>query len=283
MDKTWYLGPLGKLRGLVCPEPGMTDTSTRYGGVHQGLTGARTMDITGHRREFEFQFTYLEKAEFEWLNALHTRMVPGPLYLLDPRYRNRLSPQATSLRSTYNAANLGLQVSVGVARDLTRDFPDDIPYGTHSLAVTSFNADHSITTDAGALTPVRDGETITGSWYARATGEDASQVFSLSFDFYNADREPQGSSEPHEFTAGTSWDRFPHTVTVPAGVSAVVMRLTFGTYSTAIRLAAPMIEEGGNATKWEQGKAVAMVLVDQLQTSSPLFPLTDCSLTLLEA
>src|SRR5690606_8690901 len=103
------------------------------------------------------------------------------------------------------------------------------------------------------------------------------------FDFYNADREPQGSSEPQEFTAGTSWDRFPHTVTVPAGVSAVVMRLTFGTYSTAIRLAAPMIEEGGNATKWEQGKAVAMVLVDQLQTSSPLFPLTDCSLTLLEA
>src|SRR5690606_23969820 len=112
MDKTWYLGPLGKLRGVVGPDAGTTATSTRYGGVHQGLTGARTMDITGHRREVEFQFTYLEKAEFEWLNALHARMVPGPLYLLDPRYRNRLSPQATSLRSPHNAATTGLQVSV---------------------------------------------------------------------------------------------------------------------------------------------------------------------------
>src|SRR5690606_14640524 len=147
-----------------------------------GLTGARTMDITGHRREFEFQFTYLEKAEFEWLNALHTRMVPGPLYLLDPRYRNRLSPQATSLRSTYNAANLGLQLSMGVARDLTRDSPDDVPYGPHRLAAPPFSEIQAFTTDAGALTPVRHGETITGSWYARATGEDASQVCSLSFD-----------------------------------------------------------------------------------------------------
>ena len=283
MDKTWYLGPLGKLRGLVCPEPGMTDTSTRYGGVHQGLTGARTMDITGHRREFEFEFTYLEKSEFEWLNALHTRMVPGPLYLLDPRYRNRLSPQATSLRSTYNAANLGLQVSMGVARDLTRDFPDDIPYGTHSLAATSFVENQTITTDAGALTPVRQGETITGSWYARAVGEDPSQVVSLSFEWFDADRASQGVSAPQEVTLGSEWNRYSYTATVPEGVSAVVMRLTFGTYNAAVRLAAPMIEEGGTATEWEQGKAVAMVLVDQLQTSSPLFPLTDCSLTLLEA
>lgn len=283
MDKTWYLGPLGKLRGLVCPEPGMTDTSTRYGGVHQGLTGARTMDVTGHRREFEFEFTYLEKAEFEWLNALHTRMVPGPLYLLDPRYRNRLSPQATSLRSTYNAANLGLQVSVGVARDLTRDFPDDILYGTHSLAATSFTENQTITTDAGALTPVREGETITGSWYVRAVGDAPTQEFSLSFEFYDADRQLQGTSSLTEFTAVEDWNRYSHTATVPDGVSAVVMRLTFAAYNTAVRLAAPMVEEGENSTEWEQGKAAAMVLVDQLQTSSPIFPLTDCTLTLLEA
>src|SRR5690606_40132859 len=70
MDRTWYLGPLGKLRGLVCPERGMSDTSTRYGGIHQGLTGARTMDITGHRREYEFEFVYMDKQDFAWLNAL---------------------------------------------------------------------------------------------------------------------------------------------------------------------------------------------------------------------
>ena len=283
MDRTWYLGPLGKLRGLVCPERGMSDTSTRYGGIHQGLTGARTMDITGHRREYEFEFVYMDKQDFAWLNALHNRMVPGPFYLIDPRYKNRLSPQATSLRSTYNAANLGLQVSMGVARDLTRDFPDDILYGTHSLAATSFAENQTITTDAGALTPVRDGETITGSWYARAVGEDPSQAVSLSFEWFDADRASQGVSAPQEVTLGSEWNRYSYTATVPEGVSAVVMRLTFGTYNAAVRLAAPMIEEGGTATEWEQGKAVAMVLVDQLKTSSPLFPLTDCSLTLLEA
>lgn len=283
MDRTWYLGPLGKLRGLVCPERGMSDTSTRYGGVHQSLSGARTMDVTGHRREFEFEFTYLQKLDYEWLQALHTRLVPGPLYLLDPRYKNRLSSQATSLQSTYNAAHVGLRVDIGVARDLTRDFPQDIVYGTHCLAVTSFTADQSVTTDAGAFTPVRPGETITGSWYVRAVGDDPTQELSLSFEFYDADRQLQGTSSLTEFTAVEDWNRYSHTTTVPDGVSAVVMRLTFAAYNTAVRLAAPMVEEGENSTEWEQGKAAAMVLVDQLQTSSPIFPLTDCTLTLLEA
>src|SRR5690606_1195650 len=192
MDRTWYLGPLGKLRGLVCPERGMSDTSTRYGGIHQGLTGARTMDITGHRREYEFEFVYMEKQDFAWLNALHTRMVPGPFYLIDPRYKNRLSPQATSLRSTYNAANIGLQVNMVIARDLKMFFPDDIYYGKRCLAATSFAEDQTIVTDAGALTPVREGETITGYWYARAVVDDPSQVVSLAFELFVAFKALQG-------------------------------------------------------------------------------------------
>src|SRR5690606_5613693 len=126
--------------------------------------------------------------DFAWLNALHNRMVPGPIYLIDPRYKNRLSPQPTSLRSTYNAANLGLQVSMGVARDLTRHLPDDILSGTHSLAAASCAEHHTITADGGGLTPGRNGDTITGSWYARAVGEDPSQAVSLSFEWFDADR-----------------------------------------------------------------------------------------------
>src|SRR5690606_8121471 len=167
--------------------------------------------------------------------------------------------------------------------DVSRGVPHDLAYGRHSPAATSFADNQTFTTDAGGRTPVRDGETITGPWYARAVGEDPSHAVSLSFEWFDADRASQGVSAPQEVTLGSEWNRYSYTATVPEGVSAVVMRLTFGTYNAAVRLAAPMIEEGGTATEWEQGKAVAMVLVDQLKTSSPLFPLTDCSLTLLEA
>lgn len=283
MNKTWYLGPLGNLRGLVCPERGMTDTLSRYGGVHQALSGSRTMDITGFRREFEFAFNYLDRDEFEWLYALHTRMVPGPFYLLDPRYKNRLSSRATTLYSTYNDERLGLQLDGGVTRTPVRDFPSDLSYGTLSLSASPFSDGDSVACDAGTMVPVLDGESLTGSWYLRAVGDTPSQDVSLSFDFYDADRNQQGSSAPTQFTATESWSRATHTATIPDEVAAVVLRLTFSTYNSEVRMAAPMVESGSSATEWEQGKASAMVLADQLSTSSPLFPLTDCTLTLLEA
>src|SRR5690606_29472756 len=140
-----------------------------------------------------------------------------------------------------------------------------------------------ITTEAGALTPVREGETITGSWYARAVGHGPPQVVSLAVEGVDADGASPGVATPPEAPRAPECSRHPYTAPPPEGASAAAMRSPFGTYNAAVRLAAPMIEEGGTATEWEQGKAVAMVLVDQLQTSSPLFPLTDCSLTLLEA
>ena len=61
----WYLGPLGDLRPLVCPEPDLSATQVRYGGLHQGLSGARTLDVTGHKAEYEFNTTGDDVTEFQ--------------------------------------------------------------------------------------------------------------------------------------------------------------------------------------------------------------------------
>src|SRR5690606_39453918 len=55
------------------------------------------MDVTGHRDEYELEFRFLDRDEFEWVELLHTRMVPGPHLMINPLKKNRLSWQASKL------------------------------------------------------------------------------------------------------------------------------------------------------------------------------------------
>src|SRR5690554_2646520 len=97
-SKRWYLGPAGALQELTCPEPNIKANLVRYGGVHQGLSGARTVDVTGHRYEYAFDWDYMEQAEWAWLEAMHLRHVPGPFRLLNPLKKNRLAPQSSAMK-----------------------------------------------------------------------------------------------------------------------------------------------------------------------------------------
>lgn len=282
MAATWYLGPLGNLHPLPRPGQDINDTSVRYGGTHQAISGARTMDVTGWRRELEFSFTYLEPSEAAWLQALHTRMVPGPFYLLDPRYRNRASPQASTLTVSHSDRALGLRVDSSISYAAIADFPDAVEYGTRALNLFSFNQyawNDRISVDPGPRTPVLQGETITGSWHIRTpSGE---QPVRLELDF----TDPAGvsvGSEQAETVAGGEWSRATVTAAAPDGAVAVILTLRLGAFRGALRIAAPQVEAEPAATPWEQGQGAVRVLCDQLSSASPLSPYRDVTMTLLE-
>ncbi len=260
----------------------MKTSVVRYGGVHQALSGARTMDVTGHRAEYGFEWTFLERSEWVWLEALHLRHIPGPFAMLSPLKKNRLSTQATSLVPT---------TVTGVGLDLNRyttswdyTYPADTAAGP---GIRALRLDSWTSTGVGNMrfdgfrpTAVRVGEQITASVWLKAPANPQAQ---LAIDYMDRDGNQLTSPpwEPQAVTAG--WARYSITKTIPAGVAAVRFAVLTGVTTPALSMAAPQVELGPIPTPWEPGGGAPRVLVDQLDTSSPLFPLTDCSLTLLEA
>ncbi|GGM64820.1 hypothetical protein GCM10012275_39270 [Longimycelium tulufanense] len=291
-EATWYLGPRGALRALPAPEPGVVATLTRHGGVHQAISGARVMDVTGHRHEYTLTWNYLEEHEWQWLQALHTRLVPGPHFLVNPLRTNRLSVQSSTGKGVLTAPG-----AAGGTRSTApgfmasnphwmpvRDWPEGAgPLGSHCIH-------HPGHTRGGAHvvrfdyytggTPVFAGEALSASIYLKA--EDR-RPLSLVVDWYDSAGQQTGASEVRTIRLTSAWTRWLHKATVPEGTATAVFALIVPADPTAFFFAAPQLQSGPLATSWEIGGGTARVVVDQLQTSSPRYPLTDCSLTLLEA
>lgn len=270
---TWYLGPLGDLRALTCPEPGITVTLVRYGGVHQGLSGARTIDVTGHKHEYSFEWRWLDMAEKTWLDALHTRHIPGPFRLLDPLRRNRLSTQAVSFS--------GSAVTIPTAtRTWVTDWPTVAGPGYRSLRVSNWGAEqNTVTFDLGIKTAILPEEQVVGSIYLKS---DAAVSARIGFEWFDRAGGLVGTNY-NTANITTSWQRFSLFRVAPVGAVSATFQFRGQTYTTPVQLAAPQFQGGSAPTAWELGGGAPVVHLDQLTTTSPRYPLFDCSMTLLEA
>lgn len=290
---TWYLGPLGDLRPLVCPERDVKMTDVRYGGVHQGLSGARTMDVTGHRTDFQFNFTYLDQEEWRWLELLHTRQIPGPHFLVNPFKRNRMSLRATRLELNRSSEFRGGGYSPAAGYAPSLDFPPGLGYMGRSIKFTSWTATTDwIRWDYHRPMPIlpTDGS-YTLSVYLKSEGGVHTGAF-LRTRWFNRNNwmdvaSPTASIIHPLPDLTTSWQRYSITgLTPPAGAEdsvAVGVAIELDAYDGfPVYVAAPQFE-AGPLTDWDLGGATAMVLLDQLETTSPRFPMRDASMTLLEA
>lgn len=273
---TWLLGPLGDLRELVTPETGINITEVRYGGVHQGLNGGRTVDVTGIKTEIVLVFEYLEESDYRWLQALHTRHIGGQVRLHNPLRKNRMTMTAASCNPT-PARYPGLNFNGGDYQ-WVNDWPTAAGYGDRSLrwynrpggSVAQFDGTKTI-----SVTPL---ETITASVYMKAAvGFDVT----MTIDWY--DRNLVAVSSPTSVASvTTSWARYSFTATAPVG--AAVGRFKLSSASTnELTMAASQWESGATATAWDQGGGELRIMVDQMPANSPRFPLMNCSVTLLEA
>ena len=78
------------------------------------------------------------------------------------------------------------------------------------------------------------------------------------------------------------WQRFSITRTAPAKAALVVFRVDLTASNTYVRLAGPQVEAGSGVTAWEPGGAAPVVVIDQMPTTTPRFPLRDVTVSLLE-
>lgn len=279
--RTWYFGWLGEMRPLLTPEVNLTNSDERIGGVHQAISGARTVDVTGMRRTYEMDWNYMTDAELAWLYAFYRRFITQPAYLIDPMKKNLLSQQASIMRMHRNN-DLGIHQSSLMVSEYRNDFPS-------GLAITGDRVPIFVSSNPGAYirfdgndtyVPVFTGEPVTFSVYMRV--DSGSINVSMIFDWVDK----YGASLPTTNIVKnitTSWQRFSITVT-PSGAQAG-LRPAFvvdgGTMN--LRMAAPQVEYASAPTAWEMGGGRAKVLIEDIQSQSPRYPLNNISVTLLEA
>lgn len=277
-EPIWFLGPAGFLRPLVCPEINIDVTTERYGGVFQALSGARSMDVTGHRRKYSMEFKWMDQEEYAWLNALHLRQLPGPFRLLDPLQKNRLSVES-SLAKWGGGMSQGATLTAGVMTQVW-DWPSAVSPGFGlSSKWTNRSGTATLRFDTKHKTTVIAGESITASIYLKTN-----VGFTPNFVVDWWDRTVQiGSTSVLGAVTTTSWQRFTITATVPANATRAVVALYTTNTTAELYVAAPQFEASASATDWEIGGAAPVVFVDQMPAVSPRFPLRNATVTLLEA
>lgn len=273
---TWLLGPPGDLRELETPETGISITEVRYGGIHQGLNGARAMDVTGVKTDITLTFEYLDEEDYRWLQALHTRHIPGSHRLINPLRKNRMSMYAASCNPTPSRRH-GLWFNAGTW-SWVNDWPTAAGPGRRSALWSGRTASSIAYFDVDRSESLLPGDVVTGSVYLKGP---SSFTGTLQIDWLDAYGATLSSSTTENAAITTSWTRFSITRTAPAG--AYLGRLKVSAVSTEnIQLAAAQWEEGATATSWDQGGGEVEVLLDQMPANSPRFPLMNCSITLLE-
>ena len=278
MAGEWYLGPLGDLRELTCPEPDVQLSTIRYGGTHQSLSGARVMDVTGHRSEYIFEFKYLEEYEYRWLERLHSRLIPGPFRLINPMKRNRLSLAATTLKAG-NYLGAGIQVEPQLW-EWDYDWPSVAGPGARSMKVEDWNVPYALRLDRKIRVPVFPSEQVTWSIWMKAS---APQTVQVVMNWFNRNTQLSGTPSTSA-SVGTSWTRFSVTGTAVAGAFSVQPALVLPTDTgQSVWIAAPQVEAGSTPTEWELGGGAPEVLLDQVPLVSRRFPLVNASVTLWEA
>lgn len=278
MAATWYMGPDGDLRALTCPEPDIATSLVRYGGIHQGLSGARTLDVTGHRKDYTFQFDHVDPADWAWMQAMHSRHIQGPFRLIDPLFKNRLSLEASSCKANLASAR-GMWLAAGNSLR-AYDWPSAAgTLGNQSTKWFNRPASYPARFDNDKRTPVFPLETIVGSMYMKAS---AGFSGTMGFDWFDITG-TQFSSTSTTVSPTTSWARYSYSSAAPAG--AVSAKYYFYTANTAadLYLAAAQVEAGATPTSWELGGGAPVVLLDQLATVSHRYPITNVTMTLLEA
>lgn len=296
------LGAAGQMFSLQIPETGgLTETPRKFGAVHQGLSGARTVDTLGIRRDYTIEWESLNEDDCSALRQVFAllRESTKPVRLIVPHRKNMLSAAASSGRSvpdpraitsTYQAADLGVGVALlSVPRpdlDAVYAISPRLPKFTRvtNLATGYLNVwveGNPDTAPANAI-PVVPGRTYTLSVYYRRTASAGFGDGALRFAHRREDGSITGAPTfPLVSLTSSAWTWASVTVTVPSGWPLTYPLITIG-QAESIDFAAMQLEEGATRTPWVLGSGVPVVSVTDLQFTDQEWPYRDASLTAIE-
>lgn len=273
----FHLGPVGALRALPSPSlgTGPDATAARLGRVHRSLAGRVTIDRLAVKRTWMLTWPYLDPATHAFLDAAHTGVVAGPLWLIDPQRPNRLPPQIAATGST-DRTTTGFTPSAGTLTWTTAVPASTLPIAG-GLSWTVPAAGGQVIPDP---IPVLPGETITVTAWAASAAVPLRLVVAL----YDRADAYLTFTESAPVTPGAGGARLAVTLT-PTGTAALA-RIALTASPTGgggtVTSSAWQLEAATTPSPWSPGGGAAVVAVDALSTAYPVPGSRASALTLLE-
>jgi len=301
----FWLGPIGQMMPLACPEPGVSNGLKLKAASSTSLSARSTVTIQGYRREWGFQEAWLDHEDMAFLEAMFSSVIKPPYRILDPLKKNRFRPSVAACRQTsvWSGGYDSWQIPVnnGIMEVADADFPAVSYVSDGDLREVQYRPSSALVwhaTNSGNMflypnglpntdgtykfsrtDPVLPGETITVSFAVRlsAAGQGALSLATVS---------PTGTvglAGATTFT-NTAWGTTSFTYTVPSDGSVVGVFPYFTISSDTIDLfiGPGQMEEGSDVTSWEPGYGAPECYISNLNVQSPRFPLCTVDLTITE-
>lgn len=296
------LGAAGQMFSLQIPENGgLTENPRKSGGVHQGISGARTIDNQGIRRDYSITWEDLNEADCSALRQAYAfvRDAARPVRLVVPHRVNMLGAACSSARSaadprqmvtTFEAADPGVLVTTKLVprpdQDagyaLTPRLTRYVEIQNQATGYLNVWADGNPGIVPASATPVVEGRTYTLSAYYRRTASAGFGDGALRFGHRREDGDLTGAPTfPLVNLTSATWTWASVTVTVPTGWPLAYPLITIGQAET-LQVAAMQLEEGPTRTTWRLGSGVPVVALTDLSFTDTEWPRRNATLTAIE-
>jgi hypothetical protein len=277
----FYLGRVGALRQLRDPMRGLDATNERLGATHRSLDGTTTIDTLGHKRTYKIQWDYLTHEDMAYVEALHLGLVDGPLRLIDPQRKNRLTAQLSSGGSRFRTT-AGFSTGQGTLTFAPTTAPGEVfAAGAISWGVPDTSGGRLTAGDTPSLrTPLITGEQVTLSLYATGNGASARAVI-MPFDLAsNAGAPVFGPT----VTLTGGYQRLSVTLTPDSTQVACVVGLDVPSGGPPVTVTATgwQLEAAATPSAWVPGTGCPVVVVDSVTDTYPEYGYHAPTLVLLE-
>lgn len=299
----FWLGPLGRLLPLPCPESGVSGSQNLQAARNTTVNGRNVFDTQGFRREWVLNEAYMTDEDHLMIESMYTQLIRPPFRIIDPRYKNRLRANVAAPSSTTiwwgSNGSWNLPVNSGlIAQVAGEDYPPVSYTSPGDVREVSYTPEYSLTwtvsttgkflypngplkptTNAykGRIDPILPEELVTMSFYVKKTG--ANFTFSVGL----VDQDLSVSYTSGVTISSATWTR----VTIPIDntgdpdVLGVFPRFT-STGSGVLSIGPGQLETGLTATDWEPGYGAPETLISSMEGASPRYGLTTAALTITE-
>lgn len=257
MTEPFRIGPLGGFVDLpgVQTDKTVSAAVVRHGGTHTSLNGGATVDTLGRKRTFGFEWEYLLAPEAAILDRLTWGQMPGPLRLLDPELRNRLSASASDFEVTGGGSATTIAITdppagVGVA------------YATSWARPTTAAATLQGPSALAERAPILAGETGWVSVYVRSlTTSTTIRAGFIRHDNSGGSASTEGSNI--SLPSGAAWLRISLAWSHSGSYVSLVPQVTTPAAAAAatIQVTGWQVEQGPTVTDWQIGGGAPAVVV----------------------
>lgn len=296
----YWIGPLGALVPMACPEGTVTSGLRLVGNIQQALNGRQMMDVTAYRREWDMSESWLDANDFAFLETMLATTHDQTLRLIDPLIENRarLFASLTSDFVGYAQVRNAWKVSAGAAPTFplgawpaisytSQGDARDVTYGGTRHVLWTLSAAATLSVNGavtGGVTSLEDvdaarvGEVLTVSAWIKTTGAATVAIRLTGVDSVGTLTTNASSAQ----TANANWTRISATYTVASGDVGVIPQFVTTTTSGTISIAGIMINEGNAPGVFVRGGGSSEVIMSGLSTDSPRFPLINAQIALSE-